>query len=136
MLTIQGHLWGFDAQDLLLLLPEQDRSGFHTVILADIIYSNSEQSRLIDSVMQTLRYEPSACALVFFTPYRPWNLHKDLQFFPLAESKGFAVEKLLERKMDYVMFKNDPGVSIHSICLLSLTLTSKGRGAEKDCVCI
>jgi EEF1A N-terminal glycine/lysine methyltransferase len=93
-------------------LPEQDRKGFHTLILADIIYSNSEQYRLIDSVVQTLRREPSACALVFFTPYRPWNLHKDLQFFPLAESKGFKVEKLFEKKMDRVMFENDPGVSI------------------------
>jgi len=50
-------------------------------------------------------------ALVFFTPYRPWLLEKDLAFFDLAEEAGFTVEKVLVRRMERVMFENDPGVS-------------------------
>ena len=48
-------------------------------------------------------------ALVFFTPYRPWLLEKDLAFFDLARKSGFAVEKILEQTMDKVMLENDPG---------------------------
>ena len=50
-------------------------------------------------------------ALVFFTPYRPWLLGKDLAFFVLAKEAGLLVEKVLETTMGKVMFEEDPGVS-------------------------
>ena len=50
-------------------------------------------------------------ALVFFTPYRPWLLEKDLAFFDVAREAGLTVEKVLERTMEKVMFEKDPGVS-------------------------
>ena len=56
-------------------------------------------------------------ALVFFTPYRPWLLEKDLAFFDLAREAGFGVERILERFMTKVMFDEDPGVSAG--CLVS-----------------
>lgn len=49
---------------------------------------------------------------MFFTPYRPWLLEKDLAFFNLAKEAGFTVEKILERVMEKVMFEEDPGVSV------------------------
>jgi len=65
---------------------------------------------LIQTVQQTLELQPDARAVVFFTPYRPWLLEKDLAFFELAKSSGFRVEKILEKIMDEVLFEKDPGV--------------------------
>lgn len=50
-------------------------------------------------------------ALVFFTPYRPSLLEKDLAFFDLAKEAGFVVEQVLKRRMEKVMFEEDSGVS-------------------------
>jgi len=47
--------------------------------------------------------------LVFFTPYRPWLLEKDLAFFDLAKDSGFHVNKIFEKVMDKVLFEKDPG---------------------------
>lgn len=82
------------------------------LILADLLFNHSEHAKLVLSVQQTLKKEPSAQALVFFTPYRPWLLQKDLAFFELAREGGFEVEKILEKVMDKVMFEEDPGVSL------------------------
>ncbi|KAI9767811.1 MAG: nicotinamide n-methyltransferase [Geoglossum simile] len=84
-------------------------SGFDLLILADLLFNHSEHSKLICSVKQTLKRSPEALALVFFTPYRPWLLEKDLAFFDLARDAGFAVEKLLEHVMEKAMFDNDRG---------------------------
>ena len=46
---------------------------------------------------------------MFFTPYRPWLLAKDLAFFDLARDGGLVVEKLCEEVMEEVMFEDDPG---------------------------
>lgn len=54
---------------------------------------------------------PSARALVFFTPYRPWLLSKDLAFFDLATDAGLQVDKVLEEIVEKPMFVDDPGVS-------------------------
>ena len=58
-----------------------------------------------------LKKAPESRAFVFFTPYRPWLLEKDLAFFDLAREAGFTVEKTFEKVMDKVMFEKDPGVS-------------------------
>ena len=57
----------------------------------------------------TLRRKAGARALVFFTPYRPWLLERDVAFFELVRGEGFAVEKRVERIMDRVMFVEDRG---------------------------
>ena len=80
------------------------------MILADLLFNHSEHQKLVQTIEKTLKKTPDACALVFFTPYRPWLLEKDLAFFPLAEQAGFQVEKILETVMDKVLFENDPGV--------------------------
>lgn len=62
-------------------------------------------------MQQLLKKCEDSRALVFFTPYRPWLLEKDVAFFDLAREAGFTVEKVLERTMEKVMFEEDPGVS-------------------------
>ena len=63
------------------------------------------------TVQLMLKKEAGARAFVFFTPYRPWLLEKDLAFFDLAREAGFVVEKTFEKVMERVMFEEDPGVS-------------------------
>lgn len=47
--------------------------------------------------------------MVFFTPYRPWLYEKDMDFFRVVKEAGFGVVKVLEEKMERVMFEGDPG---------------------------
>ena len=94
-------------------LPESDRAGgFHVVILADLLFNHSEHRKLVKSIVETLRHGDDHCALVFFTPYRPWLLEKDMDFFRIAEQSGLVVEKILEKPMDWILFDKDPGVSV------------------------
>lgn len=83
--------------------------GFDTLILADLLFNHSEHTKLIRSIQLTLRKTPESVALVFFTPYRPWLLEKDLAFFDLAKAAGFEVTKTYETVMPEVMFQEDRG---------------------------
>jgi nicotinamide N-methyltransferase len=91
-------------------------SGFDVLILADLLFNHSEHEKLIKTVQLTLTKTPSSKAYVFFTPYRPWLLQKDLAFFNLAKDSGFIVSKTFEKVMDKVMFEEDPGVSFVNRC--------------------
>ena len=86
-------------------------SHFDTLILADVIFNHSEQEKLLATVLQTLRKSEDAKALVFFTPHRPWLLHKDFDFFEKARKAGLGVEKAGEWLMERPMF-DDRGVSL------------------------
>jgi nicotinamide N-methyltransferase len=108
VISAEGYLWG-NASDKLRNHLEGHSDGFDLLILADILFNHSEHEKLIESLCTTLNKSANAKALVFFTPYRPWLLQKDLRFFELAREAGFHVEKLFEKTMDKVMFDNDPG---------------------------
>lgn len=84
------------------------------LILADLLFNHSEHTKLVKTVHLMLKKSPDAKAFVFFTPYRPWLLQKDLAFFDLAREAGFTVTKTLEKVMDKVMFEEDPGVRVSS----------------------
>lgn len=116
----EGFLWGASPQKLLSHLPDQEtrEPGFDVLILADLLFNHSEHLKLVSSVQQTLKKTDEARALVFFTPYRPWLLSKDLDFFRLADEGGFVVEKTFEKVMDKVMFEKDPGVSLLVLIVL------------------
>lgn len=113
----EGFLWGAGTERLLKHLSAaegkdgEEQHGFDVLILADLLFNHSEHGRLIATVQQTLKRTAEARALVFFTPYRPWLLQKDLAFFDLARQAGFVVEQILKTVMDKVMFEEDPGVS-------------------------
>lgn len=107
----QGYLWGNDVRPLQSHL-DGDDANFDLLILADILFNHSEHNKLISTLQKTIKHDTSARALVFFTPYRPWLLEKDLRFFELAREGGFQVNKLFEHVMDKVMFPEDPGDNI------------------------
>ncbi|ORY13195.1 putative methyltransferase-domain-containing protein [Clohesyomyces aquaticus] len=103
----KGYLWGASTEDLTKDLP--NGSTFDVLILADLLFNHSEHAKLIKTVQKTLTRSTTSRAYVFFTPYRPWLLQKDLSFFDLARDSGFVVEKTFEKVMDKVMFEEDPG---------------------------
>lgn len=107
-IVAEGYLWGSDTSRLISHLVEPS-AGFDLLILADIIFNHSEHQKLISTIKATLKAGPKAKALVFFTPYRPWLLEKDLAFFDLAKANGLQVEKIFEKTMEKVMFETDPG---------------------------
>ncbi|RMZ31149.1 hypothetical protein D0859_04742 [Hortaea werneckii] len=126
----EGYLWGAPATEIERHLPTSDQTqGFDLLILADLLFNHSEHRKLVSTVQQTLKKSPDAQALVFFTPYRPWLLEKDLGFFDLAQSEGFNVEKIFEKTMEKVMFEEDPGVSI----LPSLLYSKRADNGRMSC---
>lgn len=102
-------MWGSSPEKILSHLHEA-RTGFDILILADILFNHSEHAKLLSTVCETMKNDSRSQALVFFTPYRPWLLQKDLAFFDLARDAGLVVEKVLEKVMDKLMFVDDPGV--------------------------
>lgn len=123
----EGYLWGADPASLLCHLPPSlsNPPGFDVLILADLLFNHSEHSKLVSTVQLTLSKSASARAYVFFTPYRPWLLEKDMAFFELAREAGFRVEKLFEEVLEKVMFEGDPGVS--SLCCVGELMMSANR---------
>lgn len=109
--VVEGYCWGADSGPLLShLLPQGlERKGFDVLILADLLFNHSEHGKLVATIQNTLARKEDAKALVFFTPYRPWLYEKDMAFFGLVKEAGFTVEKVLEEKMEKVMFEKDPG---------------------------
>ncbi|MCJ1234998.1 nicotinamide n-methyltransferase [Varicellaria rhodocarpa] len=101
-ISVEGYLWGAP-------IPSTFPTGFELLILADLLFNHSEHGKLLSTVSLTLRRNTSSRALVFFTPYRPWLLEKDLAFFELARQSSFVVEQVTEKVMDKVMFEKDRG---------------------------
>ncbi|KAH7403339.1 hypothetical protein BKA64DRAFT_776756 [Cadophora sp. MPI-SDFR-AT-0126] len=112
-LVAEGYCWGGDVEGLLTHLPstsdENEAKGFEVLILADLLFNHSEHGKLVSTIENTLLKSEDAKALVFFTPYRPWLYEKDMAFFDLVRERGFVVEKVLEEKMEKVMFVEDRG---------------------------
>jgi nicotinamide N-methyltransferase len=109
-IVAEGYCWGADVAPLLAHLPAGTLpQGFEVLILADLLFNHSEHGKLVATIEATLMKTKEAKALVFFTPYRPWLYDKDMAFFDLVKEKGFTVEKVLEEKMEKVMFKEDRG---------------------------
>lgn len=109
-IAAEGYLWGASSGDLISHLPVLERDvGFDLLILGDLLFNHSEHTKLLSTIRQTLKKSSKSQALVFFTPYRPWLLQKDLAFFDIAREEGFIVEKLFEHVMEDVMFEDDPG---------------------------
>lgn len=89
--------------------------------MADLLFNHSEHAKLVRTVRQTLARTKEARALVFFTPYRPWLLEKDLAFFDLAtkhhldlgvgSDRDYVLRstKLFEELLPKAMFEHDPG---------------------------
>jgi len=104
----QGYLWGSSVKSLLAHLPPPSH-GFDIILLADLLFNHHCHQDLVSTVLESMARRPGACALVFFTPYRPWLLEKDLAFFDLCRERGLVVQGIMQKVMDKVMFEEDRG---------------------------
>ncbi|KAI9835035.1 MAG: hypothetical protein M1819_002587 [Sarea resinae] len=109
-----GYIWGASAEKVSSHLSNPS-AGFDLLILADLLFNHSEHGKLINTLEKSLKKTGDSHALVFFTPYRPWLLDKDLAFFDRAKEAGFKVEKIMEKVIDKVMFEEDPGVGSNNL---------------------
>ncbi|KAI5283454.1 nicotinamide n-methyltransferase, partial [Ascosphaera acerosa] len=107
-LKVEGYRWGDPVDKLVTHLP-QPSQGFDLVILADVIYNHPQHHNLIKSIQMTLKRSADALALVVSTPYQPWLKDKIWKFFPLTEEAGFTVTPIFEKKMEKLLFEDDPG---------------------------
>lgn len=120
--TVLPHLWGSEVTPLLTAiagLPSTNtmslgatasENKFTLLILADLLYNHSSHTGLLHSLTSTLsRSNPSARALIFFTPYRPWLWDKDVAFLDMCKEAGLTVDKIWEKDAGRVMFESDEG---------------------------
>lgn len=107
-IAAEGYLWGADTKTLLRHLPDGS-DGFDILIMADLLFNHHCHEALVSTILLTLSHSEQARGLVFFTPYRPWLYDKDMAFFKLCREKGLVVQKVLEKVMERVMFKEDKG---------------------------
>jgi EEF1A N-terminal glycine/lysine methyltransferase len=121
-IAAKGYLWGNSTVDIKSNLPD-GADGFDLIILADILFNHSEHRKLVRTLVECLCRRRGSAALVFFTPYRPWLLDKDLAFFEIAHQAGFVVNKVLEHTMDKVMFDKDPGDELLRRTVFGYTVT-------------
>lgn len=117
----QGYLWGADVGPLLDALRTGDGAsnrqgkgvggeGYDVLILADVVFNHSCHEALVRTIVQAMRKSVESVAYVFFTPYRPWLLERDMAFFRMCEEGGLLkVEKVWEERVERVMFEGDRG---------------------------
>ncbi len=86
----EGYLWGSPTKKILAHLPPPSQ-GFDILLLADLLFNHSCHDALVSTILQTLARTSDARALVFFTPYRPWLLEKDMEFFNVCRDKALEV---------------------------------------------
>ncbi|KAL8305020.1 hypothetical protein RB597_004033 [Gaeumannomyces tritici] len=121
--VVDGYVWGHPVDKLLEKMPgggggggggdgaavEGAAAGVDVLIMADLLFRHTEHENIAKTLELALRRARDSRAFVFFTSYRPWLRERDLKFFDIVRERGFVVDKVLEKKMDEVMFKGDPG---------------------------
>lgn len=111
--VVDGYVWGHPVERLLAKMPggcgEGDAHGVDVLIMADLLFRHTEHGNIAKTLELALRRSRGSRAFVFFTSYRPWLRERDLKFFDIVRECGFVIDKVLERRMDEVMFKGDPG---------------------------
>lgn len=120
---VKGLCWGNSVAEITALLPDVSAkntenghgdTGFDILVLADLLFNHSEHGKMLSTVTATMKRTKTARAYVFFTPYRPWLLAKDLAFFEQAAQMGFVVEDMFDTLLEKPMeeFKDDRGVGL------------------------
>ncbi|SPO23632.1 uncharacterized protein UTRI_03840_B [Ustilago trichophora] len=116
---VEGYIWGRDPSSLLSkLADDQGNPGkFDLILLSDLVFNHQAHPALLetcesciaDSTGEEMEGQMTTpCVLVFFTHHRPHLAYKDMQFFDMAEVKGWKFEKLGEWFRE-PMFPEDPG---------------------------
>lgn len=113
---VEGYIWGRDPSPLLSHLEVDGKPGkFDLILLSDLVFNHQAHPALLETCESCIADAPTGegemstpCVLVFFTHHRPHLAYKDMQFFDMAEVKGWKFEKLGEWFRE-PMFPEDPG---------------------------
>ncbi|GAC97631.1 hypothetical protein PHSY_005217 [Pseudozyma hubeiensis SY62] len=115
---VEGYIWGRDPSSLLEKVSEDGKRGkFDLILLSDLVFNHQAHPALLETCDLCLADADgeqaegdmtTPCVLVFFTHHRPHLAYKDMQFFDMAEVKGWKFEKLGEWFRE-PMFPEDPG---------------------------
>lgn len=111
----QGYIWGHPVDNITRALPKDASTGFHLIILSDLIFNHSQHDALLKSCDMCLasRFANddasiAPCVLVFYSHHRPHLADRDLEFFRKAQGAGWVCEEIVTRKYP-PMFPEDPG---------------------------
>lgn len=116
---VEGYIWGRDPSSLLEKVSEAGKPGkFDLILLSDLVFNHQAHPALLETCEMCLADADEGahvearlttpCVLVFFTHHRPHLAYKDMQFFDMAEVKGWKFEELGEW-FRQPMFPQDPG---------------------------
>ncbi|TFL02554.1 putative methyltransferase-domain-containing protein, partial [Pterulicium gracile] len=106
-----GYIWGTPVQKLLDVLgtaEESQERGYDLIILSDLIFNHSQHAALLTTCEKTLKNDPTATVIVFYTHHRPRFAERDLGFFELAKERGWDCHEVIRERFD-PMFPEDPG---------------------------
>ncbi|KAJ9105558.1 hypothetical protein QFC19_003540 [Naganishia cerealis] len=130
-MVVKGHLWGKKTDELLDLVdgtppspplltddvspPPQpipleradERRKYDILILSDLIFNHSQHHSLLHSC-EALITRRTGRAYVFHSHHLPQWYLRDLQFFRLAEQRGWRIRRVV-REHRGVMFAEDQG---------------------------
>ncbi|EJT98025.1 hypothetical protein DACRYDRAFT_96680 [Dacryopinax primogenitus] len=107
--AVLGYVWGADTTPLLSTISPS--RYFDLVLLSDLIFNHSQHEALLKSCELLTDPHPQSdqpSVLVFYTHHRPHLAEKDLDFFRLAESRGWICDKFFVEQKE-AMFADDPG---------------------------
>lgn len=111
----QGYIWGHPVNNIIRALPKDASTGFHLIILSDLIFNHSQHDALLktcDTCLASRSPSDDAsiapCVLVFYSHHRPHLADRDLEFFRKAQGAGWFCEEIVTRKYP-PMFPEDPG---------------------------
>ncbi|KAJ1026926.1 hypothetical protein NDA16_002219 [Ustilago loliicola] len=116
---VEGYIWGRDPSSLLSKLTDEhvNPGKFDLILLSDLVFNHQAHLALLETCEACIAdattddmegQMTTPCVLVFFTHHRPHLAYKDMQFFDMAEVKGWKFEKLGEWFRE-PMFPEDPG---------------------------
>ncbi|KAG2067284.1 hypothetical protein BDR04DRAFT_1129677 [Suillus decipiens] len=111
----QGYIWGHPVDNIMRALPKDTSTGFHLIILSDLIFNHSQHDALLKSCDMCLTSRSASddasttpCVLVFYSHHRPRLADRDLEFFSKAQAAGWVCEEIITHKYS-PMFPEDPG---------------------------
>ncbi|KAG1748103.1 hypothetical protein EDB19DRAFT_1893832 [Suillus lakei] len=98
----QGYIWGHPVDNITRALPKDASTGFHLIILSDLIFNHSQHDALLKSCDMCLASRSANDDASIAPCYR------DLEFFRKAQGAGWVCEEIVTRKYP-PMFPEDPG---------------------------
>ncbi|KAG1824616.1 putative methyltransferase-domain-containing protein [Suillus subaureus] len=111
----QGYIWGHPVDNIMRALPKDASTGYHLIILSDLIFNHSQHDALLKSCDMCLTSRSASddasivpCVLVFYSHHRPHLADRDLEFFRKAQGAGWVCEEIVTHKYP-PMFPEDPG---------------------------